>query len=97
MKFNSTLLATLVASSSIFASWQAQAMSEAPVPISDDYKAMTFNIRDKEPATDAGNEIWKNRFGSVIRSIETNKPDFVGTQEGYHSQLQSLDTGYHHA
>jgi hypothetical protein len=96
MKFNSTLLATLVASSSIFASWQAQAMSEAPVPISDDYKAMTFNIRDKEPATDAGNEIWKNRFGSVIRSIETNKPDFVGTQEGYHSQLQSLDTGYHH-
>ena len=57
MKINSTLLATLVASSSVFASWQAHAMSEAPVPISDDYKAMTFNIRDKEPETDVDNEI----------------------------------------
>ncbi len=96
MKLNSTLLATLVASSSMLTSWQTQAMSEAPIPISDDYKAMTFNIRDKEPETDTDNELWKNRFGAVIRSIESNQPDFVGTQEGYHSQLQSLDTGYHH-
>ena len=75
----------------------SQAMSEVPVPVSDDYKAMTFNLRDKEPETDEGNEIWKNRFGAVIRSIESNQPDFVGTQEGYHSQLHSLDSGYHHA
>ncbi|NRA22929.1 MAG: hypothetical protein HRU08_00285 [Oleispira sp.] len=95
MKFNK-LCATLIASSATLTSWQVHAMSEAPVPISDDYKAMTFNIRDKEPSIDAGNEIWKNRFGSVIRSIQANQPDFVGTQEGYHSQLQSLDTGYHH-
>lgn len=75
----------------------SQAMSETPVPVSDDYKAMTFNLRDKEPETDRGNEIWKNRFGAVVRSIQANNPDFVGTQEGYNSQLQSLDTGYHHA
>ena len=95
MKFNK-LCATLVASSAALTSWQSQAMSEAPIPISDDYKAMTFNIRDKEPETDTGNEVWINRFGSVIRSIKENQPDFVGTQEGYNSQLQSLDTGYHH-
>lgn len=85
------------AASTLLFSTQSQAMSEVPVPVSDDYKAMTFNLRDKEPDTDAGNQIWKNRFGAVIRSIEANNPDFVGTQEGYHSQLASLDTGFHHA
>lgn len=103
MKFNQLyatiapiLAPILVASSAALTSWQSHAMSEVPVPISDDYKAMTFNIRDKEPGSDIENEIWQNRFGSVIRSIKSNQPDFVGTQEGYHSQLQSLDTGYHH-
>ena len=76
---------------------QILAMSEVPVPVSDDYKAMTFNLRDKEPETDEGNQIWKNRFGAVIRGIEHHNPDFVGTQEGYNSQLASLDTGFHHA
>jgi hypothetical protein len=103
MKFNKLttslvpiLAPILVTSATTLTSWQSHAMSAAPAPISDDYKAMTFNIRDKEPETDVDNEVWENRFGAVIRSIETNKPDFVGTQEGYHSQLQSLDNGYHH-
>lgn len=86
----------LTASTLLFSA-QPQAMSEVPVPVSDDYKAMTFNLRDKEPETDQDNQIWKNRFGAVVRGIEANNPDFVGTQEGYHSQLASLDTGFHHA
>jgi len=75
---------------------QVSAMSQVPeVPVSDDYKAMTFNLRSKS-ADDEGNQEWKQRFGAAIRTIQASNPDFVGTQEGFNSQMQSLDTGFHH-
>jgi hypothetical protein len=87
----------LLSAAALLFSLNSLSMSEVPVPVSDDYKAMTFNLRDKEPGSDQGNQIWKNRYGAVIRSIQSHQPDFVGTQEGYTSQLASLDSGYHHA
>ena len=52
-----TGLNALLGAATLLASLQTHAMSETPVPISDDYKAMTFNLRDKEPETDEGNQI----------------------------------------
>lgn len=89
-------LLTLLSAALLGASVNTYSMSELPVPVSDDYKAMTFNIRAKAQETDEGNEIWKNRYGAVIRSVDAQAPDFIGTQEGFNSQLLSLDTGYHH-
>ncbi|CAM3754918.1 hypothetical protein [Parendozoicomonas haliclonae] len=63
---------------------------------SDNLRAMTLNIRHKTSG-DEGDIAWKGRFGAVIRSVQANNPDILGTQEGYYSQLRSLETGYNHA
>ncbi|MDC0255641.1 hypothetical protein OAK75_12140 [Bacteriovoracales bacterium] len=73
----------------------AFALGKKTPPLSNNYKVMTFNIGNKGIGK-APEQEWVGRFGAVIRAIKANKPDFIGTQEGNHAQLKSLDRGFHH-
>jgi len=87
---------TLLGAAVFAASISAHSMSAPPqeiVPVSDDYRVMTYNIGNKESANDAR---WEARYGAVIRAIEENQADIIGVQEAYHSQLHALDHGYHY-
>lgn len=49
---------------------------------SEDFRAMSFNIRFQFPA-DTGKLSWEARKGGCIKAIEKYKPDVIGFQEAY--------------
>ncbi|MCP4132572.1 MAG: hypothetical protein GY754_16500 [bacterium] len=61
-----------------------------------DYTVITFNIR-QDNNSDTGLKDWEERFCAVIDVIDAYDPDFIGTQEGFRSQLRTLDEGRHYS
>ena len=53
---------------------------------------VSSNIRFDNP--NDGNHIWKNRIEILSELINSSKPDFLGTQEGWRSQLYELYTKF---
>ncbi|MCB9057503.1 MAG: endonuclease/exonuclease/phosphatase family protein [Calditrichae bacterium] len=54
----------------------------------DAFNVMTFNLRYDNP--DDSLNAWPLRKDKVIKVIEQNQPDFIGTQEGLYHQLQYM-------
>lgn len=55
---------------------------------SQEITAMTYNIRYNSPHD--GENIWEFRKEGLVRLLENNKPDVIGTQEGLKHQLDFI-------
>jgi endonuclease/exonuclease/phosphatase family metal-dependent hydrolase len=54
------------------------------------FSIMTFNLR--YPEIKDGSDYWPERIDRATAVIKKHQPILIGTQEGYHSMLQDLET-----
>lgn len=63
------------------------------VPVAEDgvlrLRAMTFNVRNENPA-DIGPRAWGKRVHGVVRMIREERVDVIGVQEALHGQVADL-------
>ncbi|MDX8289323.1 endonuclease/exonuclease/phosphatase family protein [Metabacillus indicus] len=53
-------------------------------------RLMTYNVRYLN-SSDSSPHTWAERLPAIVKLIQKEKPDIIGTQEGVYQQIQNLD------